>query len=92
MNVSRPWVGFIFLFAILGEGHLCTTEGVSMQLLMERFQMDVSTALVAATFRLRHFHSDKNRSDCRLWPVWVVWNHSPTKDEGGKNGHGREYQ
>ena len=51
--------------------------------------MDVSTALVAA-FGLPRFHSDKNRSGCRLWLVMVVWNHSPTIDKGGKYRHGRE--
>ena len=36
--------------------------------------MNVSTALVAATFRLRHFRSGNDRSGYHLRSVMVFWN------------------
>ena len=48
-------------------------------LVVERFQINVSTNFVAATFRLRHSRSGKYRSGYRLWFVIVFWNRS-TRD------------
>ena len=44
----------------------------SCQDLVVRFQIDVSTTLVAATFRLRHFRSGENRSGYHHGFQWCL--------------------
>jgi predicted nucleotidyltransferase len=55
VEVSRPRKLILFGSYVSGNMHLNS----DLDILVERFPINVSTTIVAATFRLRHFRSGK---------------------------------